>query len=88
MVFKIQEKDKRFNFVTLLYDKQLQLLHKTRQGIDYDDKNDIYGDFQLDNEGNLVFTRSIKINNWDFRWQYYYVSIRILKSFVCLIQIY
>ena len=65
MVFKIQEKDKRFNFVTLLYDKQLQLIHKTRQSMDYDDKNDIYGDFQLDNEGNLVFTRSIKINNWD-----------------------
>ncbi len=65
MVFKIQEKDKRFNFVTLLYDKQLQLIHKTRQGIDYDDRNDIYGDFQLDNEGNLVFARSIKVNNWD-----------------------
>ena len=65
MVFKIQEKDKRFNFVTLLYDKELQLIHKTRQSIDYDDRNDIYSSFLLDNEGNFVFTRSIKINNWD-----------------------
>jgi hypothetical protein len=65
MVFKIQEKDERFNFVTLLYDKQLQLIHKTRKDIGYNNDDDIYSDFQLDNDGNLVVARSIRVHNGD-----------------------
>jgi hypothetical protein len=59
MVFKIQRKDDQFNFVTLLFDNNLTLLHKTRQTVDYNDRNDIYSDFLLDNEGNLVFAGSV-----------------------------
>ncbi len=65
MVFKIQKKDAKFNFVTLLYDKQLQLLHKTRQSIDYDDRKDVYSDFFVDNDGNFIFAKSIKSNRDD-----------------------
>jgi hypothetical protein len=65
MVFKIQEKDDKFNFVTLLYDKQLQLIHKTRRAIDYNGDNDVYSDFHLDNEGNLIFARTIKVKRGD-----------------------
>ena len=65
MVFKIQKRDERFNFVTLLYDNQLQLLHKSRQSLDYDDKRDVYSDFFLDNEGNFIFAKSIKSNRDD-----------------------
>ena len=65
MVFKIQKKDEHFNFVTLLYDKQLQLLHKTRQSLDYDDKKDIFSDFFVDNDGNFLFAKSIKSNRDD-----------------------
>jgi hypothetical protein len=65
MVFKIQKKNDQFNFVTLLYNDQLQLLHKTRQSINYDERKDVYSDFFLDNEGNLIFTKSIKSNRDD-----------------------
>lgn len=65
MVFKIQKKEDNYNFVTLLYDNQLQLIHKTRQSLDYNDRKDIYSDFSLDNEGNFVFTKSIKSGNRD-----------------------
>ena len=65
MVYKIEEKDGMFNFVTLLYDNQMQLIHKTRYSLNYNYRNDIYSDFHLDNEGNLIFTRSVKLNNKD-----------------------
>jgi hypothetical protein len=63
MIFKIQSQDQKFNFVTLLFDNQLQLIHKTRQAMDYDDRKDEFSDFSLDNEGNFVFTKSVKKNN-------------------------
>ena len=65
MVFKIQKRDDKFNFVTLLYDNQLQMIHKTRQALDYNERKDIYSDFLVDNEGNFVFTKSIKSGNRD-----------------------
>ncbi|MFT3679961.1 MAG: hypothetical protein QM791_06790 [Ferruginibacter sp.] len=59
MVFKIQKVDDSFNFVTLLYDNNLQLLHKARQVVDYNRRSNIYSDFFLDNEGNMVFAGAI-----------------------------
>ena len=55
MVFKIQKKYDRLNIVTLLFDDQLSLLNKTRQILDFDERRDNYGEFLLDNDGNLVF---------------------------------
>lgn len=63
MVFKIQKKNDQFNYTTLLFDDQLYLLHKTRQSLNYDDKNDLYSDFLLDNSGNFIFSKSIKSAN-------------------------
>ena len=63
MIFKIQKRNDRFNFVTLLLNSRLQLLHKSRIEIDYDDRNDVYSDFLLDNEGNFVFTKGVKSSN-------------------------
>ena len=60
MIFKIQKKNEQFNFATLLFDDQLQLLHKSRFVYDYDDRNDVYGEFLLDNNGNMVFAKSVK----------------------------
>ena len=65
MVFKIQKKEDNYNFVTLLYDNQLLLIHKTRQSLDYNERKDMYSDFSLDNEGNFVFTKSIKSGSRD-----------------------
>ena len=63
MIFKIQKRNDRFNFVTLLLNSRLQLLHKSRIEIDYDDRNDVYSDFLLDNEGNFIFTKGVKSSN-------------------------
>ncbi len=63
MLFKIQKKTDQFHYVTMLFDDQLKLLHKTRQSLPYDDRNDLYSDFLVDNEGNFVFTKSIKSGN-------------------------
>lgn len=56
MIFKLQKKWDRFNMVTLLFDDQLKLIHKTREVIPFDERRESYGDFLLDNEGNLVFS--------------------------------
>ncbi len=61
MVFKILKRNDQFKFVTLLFDKDLQLKHKSRSTIQFDERKDEFSDFSLDNEGNFVFTRSVKI---------------------------
>ncbi|MBL0355679.1 MAG: hypothetical protein IPP72_01785 [Chitinophagaceae bacterium] len=58
IVFKIQRKDDRANFVTKLYDNQLQLQHQSRVSMDYDDRKHSLGDFFADNDGNFVFTNT------------------------------
>lgn len=63
MVFKIQKDDDRYNFATLLYDNDLQLLHKSRLSADYNRRSDIYSDFYLDNDGNLIFAGAIEKDN-------------------------
>src|SRR5882757_239695 len=63
MVFKIHKKSDRYTLATLLFDDKLQLLHKQRQGIPFDDRRDNYSNFVLDNDGNLVFTRDYKSNS-------------------------
>ena len=55
MVFKIQKKYDRLNMVTLLFDEKLNMLNKTRQILELDERRDNYGEFLLDNDGNLVF---------------------------------
>lgn len=63
MVFKIQKKNDRFHYTTLLLDDNLYLVHKTRASLPYDDKNDLYSDFLVDNEGNFIFSKSMKSGN-------------------------
>jgi len=65
MVFKIHKKNDHFNMVTLLFDSSLSLLKKTRRELDYNDRKDNYDNFQLDNEGNFVFTKDSKNGNRD-----------------------
>ena len=66
MVFKIQKKNEKFNIVSLLFDKQLGLLKKTRQNLPFNDRRDNYSNFSLDNNGNLVFTLDTQPVNRDY----------------------
>ncbi len=56
MVFKIHKKNERYNLVSLLFNSQLELQRKSREVIPFNDRRDNFGDFVLDNEGNLAFT--------------------------------
>lgn len=56
MVFKIQKKYDRFNFTTLLFDKELELLDKSRIETDYQDRKYVFSDFFVTNKGDFVFT--------------------------------
>jgi len=60
MIFKIQKKNEQFNFVTILLDNKLLPVHKSRLKIDFDDHNEVFSDFLLDNDGNFVFSKAVK----------------------------
>ena len=63
MIFKIQKKNEQFNFATLLFNDDLKMINKSRFTYNYDDRNDVYGDFMVDNNGNFIFTKSVKSGN-------------------------
>ena len=66
MIYKVQRKNDKFNFTTLLLNDSLQLLHKSRIETPYDDHKDIFSDFFVDNLGNFVFTKGTKLNSRDY----------------------
>lgn len=66
MVFKIQKKNDRFNFTTLLFDDALTLKHRSRIETDYQDKKYLFSDFLLSNEGNFVFTAGNRSSSRDY----------------------
>lgn len=66
MIFKIQKKNGKFNFTTLLFNDSLQLQHKSRIATNFDDRNDLFSDFFVDNTGNFVFTKGDKSSSKDF----------------------
>ncbi|UEG50277.1 hypothetical protein LK994_02160 [Ferruginibacter lapsinanis] len=62
-IFKIQNKNEKLNFATLLFDNQLQKISKDNYTLPYIERRDVYNNFSLDNEGNFVFTKSSTIGN-------------------------
>lgn len=64
IIFKINSRNKnKFIITTKLYDDNLQLLNKTILPMDMDERNDNLGEFALDNEGNLVFSKFYRTSN-------------------------
>jgi hypothetical protein len=66
MIYKVQKKNDKFNFTTLLLNDSLRLLHKSRIETPYEEHNDIFSDFFVDNAGNFVFTKGTKLNSRDY----------------------
>lgn len=59
LAYKINAKnDKAHTVTTMLFDKQLDLLRKTRFVVNMPERNDFLEEFQVDNEGDLVFLRA------------------------------
>ncbi|MGN6291656.1 MAG: hypothetical protein ACTHMV_02850 [Chitinophagaceae bacterium] len=65
IVFKINKKNKRlFMITTLLMDDKLNLLKKSRLSMPMEDRDDDYlSEFQLDNDGDLIFSKFNRVNN-------------------------
>jgi hypothetical protein len=66
MIYKIQKKNDKFNFTTLLLNDSLELLHKSRIETPYEEHKDIFSDFFVDDAGNFVFTKGTKLNSRDY----------------------
>lgn len=65
IVFKIHKKYDNVNFVTLHYNNQLTMLHRTRHVIDYSERRESLSDFFVDNSGNFLFCKSTRSGNQD-----------------------
>ena len=64
IVFKINSRDRnKFIITTKLLNDKLQLLHKSILTMPMDERNDNLGEFVLDNEGNLVFSKFYRHGN-------------------------
>jgi len=67
MVFKINSKNsKNFLFTTLLYDPQLGVLDKHRIYLPMEERNELFTDFLVDNEGELVFGKYLRSGSNDY----------------------
>ncbi len=68
MVFKINSKNpKNFLFTTMLFNSDLKLIiDKQRLSLPMEERSDYFSDFELDNDGNLVFGKLFKNNGSDY----------------------
>lgn len=63
-VFKINSRNRKMYVLsTFLFDDKLVQLKKNRLTIAMEDRNEYIGDFQLDNDGDLVFTKFFRNSN-------------------------
>jgi hypothetical protein len=63
-VFKINSRNRNlFKLTTLLFNDKLELQKRSRIDIPMEERNDYLGDFFLDNDGDLAFTKFYRGNN-------------------------
>ena len=60
LVYKVQERYSKITVVTKLYDQNFLLLDSTRRMFAYDDRREVYTDYQVDNDGNIVYAKEMK----------------------------
>jgi hypothetical protein len=64
IVFKVNSKNRsKYVISTMLMDDKLNSLKKSRLFMPMDDRDDFLGEFNLDNEGDLVFSKFYRGNN-------------------------
>lgn len=67
MIFKINSKNPHnFLFTTFLFDNNLQPLDRHRLYLPMEERNDLFTDFQLDNQGTLIFGRYMRSGSNDY----------------------
>ena len=64
MLFKINSRNKsNYIITTLLYDKDLELQKRTQLPLSMNDRDDYLGEFNVDNDGDFIFTRFTRNSN-------------------------
>ena len=64
IIFKINSKNRnRFVITTNLYNQKLELIKRTILPMPMDERNDHLGEFAVDNEGHLVFSKFYRTSN-------------------------
>lgn len=66
LIYKIQKRNDKFNFTTLLFNDSLQLIHKSRIPTLFEDRKNVFSDFFVTNKGNFVFSKGNKSSTRDF----------------------
>ena len=67
MAVKINTKNpKNFVFTTFLFDKNLELVDRHRMPMTVQDRADYFSNFEVDNDGQLVFTRFARMGSGDY----------------------
>ncbi|MFN8290810.1 MAG: hypothetical protein U0U70_11170 [Chitinophagaceae bacterium] len=63
-VFKINSRNRKvYIMTTMLYNEKLELQKRSRLDIPMEERNDNLGDFNVDNDGDLVFNKFYRNNN-------------------------
>jgi hypothetical protein len=67
LVFKINSKNpKSYLFTMFLFDQDLGLIDRHRTGLPMEDKNELFSDFLVDNEGEMVFAKYERSGSNDY----------------------
>ncbi|CAN5355601.1 hypothetical protein BH09BAC2_BH09BAC2_21400 [soil metagenome] len=66
MLFKIQRRNDKFNYTTMLLNSRLQPIKKSRMILNYDERKEVLSDFILDNDGDFVFAQSTRVGFRDY----------------------
>ena len=82
IVFKINSKNReKFLITTKLYNENLELLKNSQLGIPMEERNDYLGEFALDNDGNLVFSKYYRNGNENITRAYFVAKQAMEDSF-------
>jgi hypothetical protein len=67
VIFKIKRvNDKNFQITSLLYNNQMELIKKTSFDLNNQDREGLFTDFLVDNDGDFVFGRASRAGNRDY----------------------
>ncbi|HLF44947.1 MAG TPA: hypothetical protein VI548_00880 [Chitinophagaceae bacterium] len=82
IIFKINSRNReKFLVTTKLFDDKLELLKKTNLVMPMEERNDNLGEFALDNDGNLVFTKFVRTGNENISKAYIVVKKAMADDF-------
>src|SRR6185503_10167261 len=82
IIFKINSKNRdRFVITTKLFNSNLELQKRTQLNMSMEERNDHLGEFAVDNEGNMVFSKFYRTSNESISKAFMVIKRAMLDSF-------